>query len=89
MRSREEESVFDDYTNVPSDYGEAVAMMEKARQDFMSLPSKVRERFDNDVQGLIYFIQNPNNRSEAEELGLIERKHNKRKYRQIQEQHDY
>lgn len=43
-----------------------------AKQQFMTLPAKLRSRFDNDPQKLLTFLENPDNRAEAEFLGLME-----------------
>lgn len=42
-----------------------------AKQQFMTLPAKVRSRFDNDPQKLLAFMEDPDNRQEAEFMGLI------------------
>lgn len=39
--------------------------------EFASLPSKLRTRFQNDPHQLIRFVENPNNREEAMQLGLL------------------
>jgi len=44
-----------------------------AKQQFMTLPAKVRSRFDNDPQKLLAFMEDPENRQEAEFMGLISR----------------
>lgn len=41
-------------------------------QNFMSLPSKIRKRFDNSAYQLIRFLDNPDNLAEARKLGLVE-----------------
>lgn len=63
--------VFGDYSRMPSDYGEAVAMMEQSKEEFEKLPAKVRERFDNSPANLIKFVMDESNRKEAVELGLV------------------
>lgn len=42
-----------------------------ARESFDSLPARVRERFANNPENLLRFLQNPSNKKEAQELGLI------------------
>jgi hypothetical protein len=37
---------------------------------FMSLPAKIRSRFQNDPGAFLDFVQNPENRDEMIELGL-------------------
>ena len=44
-----------------------------AKTEFESLPAQIRARFQNDPAQLIEFLQDENNRPEAEELGLVEK----------------
>ena len=62
---------FGDFSNVPSDYGEALALIQKSEEEFMTLPSEVREKFDNRPGNLIKFLQDENNIDEAVKLGLV------------------
>lgn len=62
---------FGDFSEVPSDYGEALALIEKSNEEFMKFPSEVRERFDNKPVNLINFLQDEKNLDEAVKLGLI------------------
>lgn len=55
------------------DYQECLDLIERADAAFMTLPSKVRERFHNNPQEIFDFLNNEKNRAEAEELGLIEK----------------
>lgn len=43
----------------------------QARSMFEELPSKLRLRFSNDPAEFLEFVQNPANREEAKELGLL------------------
>lgn len=63
--------VFGDFSGAPEDYAEAVRMLDEARTAFAALPSNVRKRFNNDPQQLFAFLDNPDNRAEAEKLGLV------------------
>lgn len=63
--------VFGDFTKVPSDYGEALALIQKSEDEFMQLPSEVREKFDNKPANLIKFLQDETKKDEAIKLGLI------------------
>lgn len=65
---------FGDFADMPSDYGEALALIHESEERFKALPSEVRERFDNKPVNLIQFLQNENNREEAEKLGLVNRR---------------
>lgn len=42
-----------------------------AEAQFMSLPAQIRKRFEHDAGKLIAFVQNPENRQECYELGLL------------------
>ena len=44
-----------------------------AQDEFEALPAQIRARFDNDPAKLIEFLENSENRPEAEELGLVEK----------------
>lgn len=39
----------------------------------MSLPAELRKRFRNDPGMLLAFLEDPQNRAEAESLGLVDR----------------
>lgn len=60
------------YGDVPAmDFREAVENLRLADEMFMDMPSNVRKRFDNDPGEFLAFVQDPANRDEAIELGLI------------------
>lgn len=54
------------------DYKTALDTIHAAEELFASVPSYIRDRFDNDAESFITFCQNPENREEMEELGLRE-----------------
>lgn len=60
------------YVDLPDelDYQASIAAVRRAEASFMSLPSKVRERFGNDPALFVTFATNPQNISELRELGL-------------------
>lgn len=62
---------FGDFTELPSDYGEALSLIQRSQEEFMLLPSEVREKFDNKPGNLIKFLQDTKNRDEAVKLGLV------------------
>lgn len=66
-------ALYGDFSNVPS-YEDALNRVRQADEEFMHLPAKIRDRFQNNPARLIDFLQDENNRTEAEELGLIDRK---------------
>ncbi len=52
------------------DFQNSMLSVVKAREMFADLPSKVRDRFENDPAKLLEFLDNPENRDEAILLGL-------------------
>lgn len=61
---------FGDFSNV-SDYLTAQNILIEAQDSFDSLPASLRKRFDNNPVAMLEFLQDDNNRKEAESLGLI------------------
>lgn len=53
------------------DFQKAHDMVAAAYAEFEALPAIVRDRFANDPSMLLDFLSHPENRSEAERLGLI------------------
>lgn len=62
--------MFGDFTNVP-DYQTALNKVIEAQDLFSRLPSKIRDRFENNPQKLLEFLQDDANREEAISLGLL------------------
>lgn len=60
---------FEDLPDVV-DYQEALHMTAEAERTFMSIPSKVRERFGHDPAIFMAFAQDPKNQDELRTLGL-------------------
>jgi phage internal scaffolding protein len=61
------------FGEIPSaTFQEMVNTIEDTKQDFLALPAKIRNRFDNDPYQLLRFVENPENKAEAIKLGLIE-----------------
>lgn len=58
----------------PQDFQTATNIVLEARDSFMTLPSKVRERFGNDPLNFLWFMSDPDNQDEAIKLGLATRK---------------
>lgn len=54
-----------------ADFQEAMNTVISARAMFDELPSKLRDRFENDPQQFLDFVQDPESRQEAIELGLV------------------
>jgi len=64
--------LYGDFSGI-GDYHTALNRVIAAQEEFDGLPATIRARFDNDPAKLIEFIENENNRTEAEELGLVEK----------------
>jgi phage internal scaffolding protein len=64
---------YGDFSGI-SDYKTALDRVIAADEEFMNLPATLRARFDNDAANLIEFLNNDQNRAEAEKLGLVEPK---------------
>lgn len=62
-----------DYNGI-FDFQSAQNAVINAKQEFLTLPAKIRSRFDNNPQRLLEFLANPENREEAEFLGLTTKK---------------
>lgn len=54
-----------------TDYAAALQTVIDAQKSFMTLPSDVRKRFENDPEKALLFLSDANNREEAVKLGLI------------------
>lgn len=54
------------------DYQTSLQTVIDAQAAFMTLPSGVRKKFQNDPQEIIAFLADPKNKQEAIDLGLIE-----------------
>ncbi len=67
------EPLYGDFTEV-GDLQSAFDTVKRASDLFMSLPSDVRSRFDNDPVKLMDFAQNPDNFDEGVKLGIFKAK---------------
>jgi phage internal scaffolding protein len=61
---------YGDFSGV-HDYHTAINAIIAAESEFGALPATIRNRFANDPANLVQFLDNPDNRSEAEKLGLV------------------
>lgn len=61
-----------DFSNI-SDYHEAVNTVKASNENFMRLPSAIREKFNNDPSQFVDFCLNPANIEAVRELGLAPR----------------
>jgi len=59
------------YMNIPAiEYHEALNMIAEANSMFAELPSSVRDKFANDPEKFLEFVQNPKNNDELVDMGL-------------------
>ncbi len=63
---------YGDFTGI-GDYHTAMNRVLAVQDEFEALPDQIRARFDNDPAQLIEFLENSENRPEAEKLGLVEK----------------
>lgn len=59
-----------DIADAPNDYQSVMNQLNEARDQFMSLPAKVRSQFDNDPGRFVDFVSDPGNGDELVRLGL-------------------
>jgi len=69
IRQTTQRPMYGDFSNV-GDYQEALNIKLVADQMFAELPSKVRNRFENNPQLFLTFCEDPANEAEAIELGI-------------------
>jgi len=68
----EHQGRYGDFSNVPGDFHAAVNQVKRAQLMFDSLPSSIREQFNNDPGKFLDFATNPENQAEMVTLGLLE-----------------
>lgn len=61
---------YGDFSSV-LEYQQAQNILIEAQDAFEALPASLRKRFNNDPAVMLEFIENPDNREEAEKLGLV------------------
>lgn len=65
---------YGDYSDFASDYHAALNLVLQAQESFAELPAAIRDRFDNDPEAFLRFMDDPDNLDEAIELGIVERR---------------
>lgn len=63
------QAMYEDMSDVPN-YHEAMNIVVEAEQMFASIPAKIRDKFQNNPQVFLDYIQNPENRDGIAELGF-------------------
>lgn len=61
---------YGDFSNV-ADYREALDLVRDAQNEFMTIPSDIRKKFDNDPGKFYEFVSNPDNKEELKTMGFI------------------
>ena len=64
---------YGDFSEV-HDYREALDLVRDAQDEFMTIPSDIRKKFDNDPGKFYEFVSNPDNKEELIEMGFIDPK---------------
>lgn len=64
--------VYADFSEV-TDYQSALHQLKSAEAAFMSLPSDIRHKMDNDPSKLIGFLNDPKNEQDCIKMGLIKK----------------
>lgn len=62
---------YGDFSEV-ADYREALDLVRDAQNEFMTIPSDIRKKFDNDPGKFYEFVSNPENKEELKEMGFID-----------------
>lgn len=62
---------YGDFSEV-ADYREALDLVRDAQNEFMTIPSDIRKKFENDPGKFYEFVSNPDNKEELKEMGFIE-----------------
>jgi len=66
------EPIYGDFSDPDiTDYAAALRQVMGIQDLVQRLPAKVRERFQNDPQAILTWVQNPANREEARTLGML------------------
>jgi len=63
---------YGDFTSIPTDLRDCLNIVSRANALFMSMDAQVRRRFDNDPAKMLDFLNDPANRKEAVDLGLVD-----------------
>lgn len=71
MVPRTRSAMSGDFRGIPSNFQELQNTLIEAQKSFMSVPAKIRQRFNNDAGEFVRFFENPENRQECISMGLI------------------
>jgi len=62
---------YGDFSEV-ADYREALDLVRDAQDEFMTIPSDIRKKFDNDPGKFYEFVSNPDNKEELKTMGFVQ-----------------
>ena len=62
---------YGDFSQV-ADYREALDLVRDAQSEFMTIPSDIRKKFDNDPGKFYQFVADPDNKEELKKMGFVE-----------------
>lgn len=65
-------AMYGDFTGIHNmSYDDQLMAIQDAHEVFMRIPAQIRARFDNSPQKLIDWVTNPENKAEAQKIGLL------------------
>jgi phage internal scaffolding protein len=64
-------AIYGDFSNV-TDFSDALDQIREAQNEFLNIPSEIREKFQNDAGQFFKFASNPENIQELRDMGLAE-----------------
>lgn len=62
-------AIYADFSNI-TDLSDALHQIKEAQSEFLNIPSKIREKFQNDAGQFFKFASDPNNLDELRNMGL-------------------
>lgn len=63
-------AIYADFSNI-TDLSDALHQIKEAQSEFLNIPSKIREQFQNDAGQFFKFASNPDNLDQLREMGLV------------------
>ena len=64
-----QERIYADFSGI-TDLSDALHQIKEAQEEFLNVPSEIREKFQNDAGQFFKFASNPDNLGELREMGL-------------------
>lgn len=63
---------YGDFTHAVNEYSDALNLVINAQNNFLALPSEIREKFGNDPGQFLEAVQDPARKEEMQAMGLLE-----------------